>query len=312
MKSVVAAALLTAWVCAARASDQTAPQAAQGDLDERTRIILDVTRVNLLFTVTDKKGRFVTNLTRDDFIVREGKRQQKILEFAAETDLPLRLAILIDTSNSVRPRFRFIQEAAIEFINSVIRPHQDKAAIVSFDTAPELQSDLSGDIEQLANTVRQLRPGGGTALYDAIFYAARDKLMQDQPRHKFRRAMVILSDGEDNQSRYSRDQALEMAQKADVVIYCISTNISRAETDGDKILKYFASETGGLTFFPFKVEDLAQSFENIANELRHQYNILYRPDPLRTDGSYQEVEVRVKDRKDLIVRARKGYYAPKL
>ena len=312
MKSVVAAVLLTAWVCAARAGDQTASQAAQEDLDERTRIILDVTRVNLLFTVTDKKGRFVTNLTRDDFIVREGKRQQKILEFAAESDLPLRLAILIDTSNSVRPRFRFIQEAAIEFINSVVRPRQDKAVIISFDTAPEVQSDLTGDIEQLANTVRQLRPGGGTALYDAIFYAARDKLMQDQTRHKFRRAMVILSDGEDNQSRYSRDQALEMAKKADVVIYCISTNITRQETDGDKVLKYLASETGGVTFFPFKVEDLAQSFENIANELRHQYNILYRPDPLRTDGSYQEVEVRVKDRKDLIVRARKGYYAPKL
>jgi VWFA-related protein len=312
MKSVVAAVLLTACVCAARVGDQTASQAAQQDLDERTRIILDVTRVNLLFTVTDKKGRFVTNLTRDDFIVREGKRPQKILEFAAESDLPLRLAILIDTSNSVRPRFRFIQEAAIEFINSVVRPRQDKAAIISFDTAPELQSDLTGDVEQLANTVRQLRPGGGTALYDAIFYAARDKLMQDQPRHKFRRAMVILSDGEDNQSRYSRDQALEMAQKADAVIYCISTNITRQESDGDKVLKYLASETGGVTFFPFKVEDLAQSFENIANELRHQYNILYRPDPLRTDGSYQEVEVRVKDRKDLIVRARKGYYAPKL
>ncbi len=312
MKLVVAAVLLTAWVCAARVGDQTASQAAQEDLDERTRIILDVTRVNLLFTVTDKKGRFVTNLTRDDFIVREGKRPQNILEFAAESDLPLRLAILIDTSNSVRPRFRFIQEAAVEFINSVVRPRQDKAAIVSFDTAPQLQSDLSGDVEQLANTVRQLRPGGGTALYDAIFYAARDKLMQDQPRHKFRRAMVILSDGEDNQSRYSRDQSLEMAQKADAVIYCISTNITRQESDGDKVLKYLASETGGVTFFPFKVEDLAQSFENIANELRHQYNILYRPDPLRTDGSYQEVEVRVKDRKDLIVRARKGYYAPKL
>lgn len=312
MRLLVAAALLSAALWTPRAGDQTNPQTAPQDLDERTRIILDVTRVNLLFTVTDKKGRFVTDLTRDDFIVREGKRQQKILEFAAETDLPLRLAILIDTSNSVRPRFRFIQEAAIEFINSVVRPHQDKAIIVSFDTAPEVQSDLTGDIEQLANTVRQLRPGGGTALYDAIFFAARDKLMQDQPRHKFRRAMVILSDGEDNQSRYSRDQALEMAQKADVVIYCISTNISRVETDGDKVLKYLASETGGVTFFPFKVEDLAQSFENIANELRHQYNILYRPEPLRTDGSYQEVDVRVKDRKDLIVRARKGYYAPKL
>ena len=114
--------------------------------------------------------------------------------------------------------------------------------------------------------------------------------MQDQPRHKFRRAMVILSDGEDNQSRYTRDQALEMAQKADVVVYTISTNISRQPTDGDKILKYFAAETGGLAFFPFKVQDLAQSFENIANELRHQYNLLYRPEPLRADGLYHPID----------------------
>ncbi len=107
--------------------------------------------------------------------------------------------------------------------------------------------------------------------------------------------MVVLSDGEDNQSRYSRDQALEMAQKADVVIYTISTNITRNETDGDKVLKYFAAETGGVAFFPFKVEDLSQSFENIANELRHQYSILYRPEPLKTDGSYQAVDIRVND-----------------
>ena len=118
-----------------------------------------------------------------------------------------------------------------------------------------------------------MRPGGGTSLYDAIYFACRDKLTAEQPRSKFRRAMVILSDGDDNQSRYTRDQALEMAQKADVVIYTISTNITRIETEGDKVLKYFSSETGGQAFFPFKVEDLAQSFENIANELRHQYNL---------------------------------------
>ena len=158
-----------------------------------------------------------------------------------------------------------------------------------------------------------LRPGGGTSLYDAIFYACRDKLVADQPRHKFRCAnMVILSDGDDNQSRVTRDQALELAQKADVVIYTVSTNISRSETEGDKVLKYLASETGGQAFFPFKVEDLSQSFENIANELRHQYNIYYRPDPMKTDGKYQAIAVHVKGRKDLVVRARKGYYAPKL
>jgi VWFA-related protein len=124
--------------------------------------------------------------------------------------------------------------------------------------------------------------------------------------------MVILSAGDDNQSRYTRDQALEMAQKADVTVYTISTNITREESDGDKVLRYFAEETGGQAFFPFKVSDLSQSFENIANELRHQYNIFYRPEPLKVDGLYHPVEIRVKGRKDLIVRARKGYYAPKL
>ncbi len=278
----------------------------------QARIVLDVSRVNLLFTVTDKKGRFITDLGREDFQIVESKRQQAIQEFTSETDLPLRLAILIDTSNSIRDRFRFEQEAAIQFINSVVKPGQDKALIVSFDTAAELVADLIDDTEKLALSIRNLRPGGGTSLYDAIYYASRDKLLQDQPRHKFRRALVVVSDGDDNQSRVSRDQALEMAQKADAVIYAISTNITRIDTDGDKVLRYLTSETGGQAFFPFKVEDLSQSFENIANELRHQYNILYRPEPLKTDGLFHPIDLKVKGRKDLVVRARTGYYAPQL
>ncbi|MGI8744468.1 MAG: VWA domain-containing protein [Bryobacteraceae bacterium] len=279
--------------------------------DPTSRITLEVNRVNLLFTVSDKKGRFVTDLNKGDFEISENKKPQHILEFTAETNLPLRLAILIDTSNSIRERFRFQQEAATRFIDSVMRPGADKAMVVSFDTAAELVADLTGDTEVLNKAVQSLRPGGGTALYDAIFFACRDKLMQDQPLYKFRRAMVILSDGEDNQSRYTRDQALEMAQKADVATYTISTNITRIPTDGDKVMKYLAAETGGLAFFPFKAQDLAQSFENIANELRHQYNVLYRPEPLKADGLYHSVDVRVRGRKDLLVRVRKGYYAPR-
>ena len=279
--------------------------------DDRNRIVLDVARVNMLYTVSDKKGRFVTDLTRDDFQIVESKREQKILEFTAESDLPLRLGILVDSSNSIRDRFRFQQEAAIEFINQVVRPRQDKAVIVSFDSAAELVADLTGDTEVLSKAIRGLRPGGGTAMFDAMFFACRDKLMQDQPRHKFRRAMIVLGDGDDNASRYTRDQALEMAQKADVVIYAISTNNTKIDRDGDKILRYFADETGGVAFFPFKVQDLSQSFENISNELRHQYNVLYRPDPLKTDGLYHKVDIKVKGRKELVVRARKGYYAPK-
>ena len=280
------------------------------DLGDQTPIRLEVTRVSLLFTVQDKKGRFITDLTKDEFQIVENKRPQTISEFTADSDLPLRLAILIDTSNSIRERFKFQQEAATNFIQTVLRPGHDKAMLVSFDTSAELVSDLSDDTLKLSRAIRDLRPGGGTSLYDAIFFACRDKLMKEQPPEKFRRAMVILSDGEDNQSHWTRDQALEMAQKADVVIYTISTNITRIETEGDKIMRYFAEETGGQAFFPFKASDLAQSFENIANELRHQYIALYRPDPLKADGLYHNLEIKVKNRKDLVVRARHGYYAP--
>jgi VWFA-related protein len=287
-----------------------APQGAEAEIVDQAPIRLDVTRVSLLFTVQDKKGRFITDLKKEEFEVVENKKQQTISEFTAESDLPLRLAVLIDTSNSIRDRFKFQQEAATEFIDTVVRHGRDKATIVSFDTSAELVADLTDDTEKLGQAVRSLRPGGGTALYDAIFFACRDKLMKDEPREKFRRAMVILSDGEDTQSHLTRDQALEMAQKADVVIYTISTNITRMESDGDKVLKYFAAQTGGQVFFPFKATDLSQSFENIANELRHQYVALYRPEPLKNDGLYHTVEVKVKNRRDVVVRARHGYYAP--
>lgn len=286
----------------------TAPPDQEG---QTTTFTFDVTRVNILFTVTDKKGRFVTDLGKDDFSVVEQKKPQVIQQFTAESDLPLRLAVLVDTSNSIRSEFKFEQEAAVRFMQSVMRPRDDRMMLVSFDSAAELVSDLTGDLKKLEQGIKGMRPGGGTSLYDAIYFASKEKLMMDQPRDKFRRAMIVISDGEDTSSKYSRDQALEMAQKADVVIYAISTNTKRDALDGDKVLQYLTDETGGQSFFPFKVEDLDQSFENIANELRHQYNIFYRPEPLKTDGLYHPVTVKVKTRKDLIVRARKGYYAPK-
>ena len=308
---VTAGALAVApFAVGQKPSTPSAQPAVQSD--QPTRIVVDVRQVDFLFTVKDKKARFVTGLAKDDFEVVENKRPQNILEFAAETDLPLRLAVLIDTSGSVRERFRFEQEAASEFINTVMHPKVDKAMVVSFDTEAELRSELVGDPEAANTAIRNLRSGGGTAMYDAIYFACRDKLSLDQPMHKFRRAMVIVSDGDDNYSRYSRDQALERAQKDQVVIYTISTNISRQGTDGDKVLKYFAEETGGRAFFPFKVEDMEQSFVEIANELRHQYNLSYRPEPLVTDGLFHPVELRVKGRKDLLVLVSPGYYAPKM
>ena len=298
-------------LCAAVCLGLGAQKAPVEQQEDQTKITLDVTRVNILFTVNDKKGRFVTDLGKDDFTVVENKRPQIIQQFTAESDLPLRLAVLVDTSNSIREQFRFEQEAAIRFMQSVLRPREDRMMLVSFDSTAELVSDLTDDMKKLEAGIKGMRPGGGTSLYDAIYFASKEKLMMDQPRDKFRRAMIVISDGDDTESRYSRDQALEMAQKADVVIYAISTNTKRDDLDGDKVLRYLTEETGGQAFFPFKLEDLDQSFENIANELRHQYNIFYRPDPLKADGLYHPVTVKVKTRRDLVVKARKGYYAPK-
>src|ERR1035438_2347643 len=187
---------------------QKAPGAGQSsESDDATRIILDVTRVNILFTVTDKKGRFVTDLGKNDFDIVESKKPQTIQQFTAESDLPLRLAVLVDTSNSIRDQFRFEQQAAVPVLQSVVRPRQDKVMVVSFDSAAELVSDLTDDLKKLEEGVKGMRPGGGTSLYDAIYFAAKEKLMMDQPRDKFRRAMIVISDGMDTESRMSRDQA---------------------------------------------------------------------------------------------------------
>lgn len=287
------------------------PALGQQVADSNQTITYDVTRVNMLYTVSDKRGRFVNNLTKDDFEVFEDKKRQKILEFAAETNMPLRIGLLIDTSNSIRERFRFELEASGQFLKSVIRKGVDRAVVYSFDTETRIVQDFSDDTEILDKKVRELRPGGGTAFYDSIFLCCRDRLEKEQPKQKFRRALILVGDGEDNNSHYTRDQALEQAMKTEVVIFSISTNQTRIESNGDKVLKYFAKETGGLAFFPFKAEDLSQDFENIANELRSQYSILFRPEPLVRDGLYHPVQIKVRSRKDLSVRCRRGYYADK-
>src|SRR5216684_8097147 len=166
---VIVATLLS--MLAAQNPPQNPPSGDQPD----TRIVLEVNRVDVLFTVSDKKGRFVTDLGKPDFEVFENKKPQNILEFAAESDLPLRLAILIDTSNSIRERFRFQQEAATAFIDGTVRPRQDRALVVSFDTAAELVTDLTDNLSVLEKAIQGLRPGGGTSMYDAIFFACRSE-----------------------------------------------------------------------------------------------------------------------------------------
>lgn len=306
----VALAALAALGATAWAQQGSKPDLAPVYEGAESDIIkVDVARVPLLFTVTDRRNRFITDLGREDFQVFDDGWQQEIREFDRESDLPLRIGVILDTSNSIRARFKFEQEAAIEFLQGVLAEEHDRAFLVSFDTRAELIVDYTNEIEELADGVRRLRAGGGTALYDAIYYACRDKLPEDQPKEQFRRALVVIGDGEDNRSTVTREDALEMAHKAETVVYTISTNRSGKAESGDKTLRRFAKETGGVAFHPFQARDLQQSFANIANELRHQYFILYSPSQFVNDGSFHTVEIRTKMR-NANVRVRSGYYAP--
>ncbi|MGA7463538.1 MAG: VWA domain-containing protein [Candidatus Korobacteraceae bacterium] len=288
------------------------PPAGSGEPDDTLTVIRKrVDEVNVVFTVTDKRDHFVKDLTQSDFRVIDDNKPGNIEAFSHETNLPLRVGLLIDASNSVRDRFKFEQEAAIEFLNQIIRPHYDKAFVIGFDTTPEVTQDFTDDAQALSHGVRMLRAGGGTAMYDAIYFACRDKLMGvDKGQIASRRAIILLSDGEDNQSRVSRGEALEMALRAEVIIYAISTNTSGIKLRGDKVLEYFADQTGGKAFFPFKIEDVANAFTEIQDELRSQYAISYKPADFLSDGKYRKIEILAENKK-YHVRARKGYYAPR-
>jgi Ca-activated chloride channel family protein len=276
--------------------------------DQTYRVSVDL--INIFCSVWDKKtNNFITNLTREDFSVYEDQKKQEIINFVRETDLPLTIALLIDTSQSVAPKLKFEQEAAINFFHSVLRD-KDHAMVVEFDSGVTMVQDFTNDPNLLAKQIRTLRAAGGTALYDAITLTCDEKLIRETGR----KAIVILSDGEDLSSRASFEEALEMAQRAEAIIYSISVNRGgffgvEGSKEGDRVLKKFAEESGGRTFTPFKVEELEDSFRQINQELRSQYNIGYLSSNPARDGSYRRIDIRVTE-KDTKVSFRKGYYAP--
>jgi Ca-activated chloride channel family protein len=270
-----------------------------------------VDEVNVLFIATDKHGKFVRNLNQKDFaILDDHKPPQSIVNFRRETDLPIALGLLIDTSGSVKGRFDFEQAAAAGFLQNTIRPNFDKAFVVGFNGHSQMVQDFTDNAGLLSAAVHRLQDGGGTALYDAIYRACHENLIKDHEDHPSRRAIVVVSDGEDNQSEFSEAQAIEMAERAEVIIYAISTDDSGLVLRGDKVLQRIADATGGRAFFPFKMKDIKNSFSAIEDELRSQYVVSYHPADFEADGRYRPIEITA-FKKDLQVRARRGYYAPR-
>jgi Ca-activated chloride channel homolog len=286
--------------------------ATNGDQsDSILTITKRVSEVNVLFIATDRHGKFVRNLGQSDFsVLDDHKPPESILDFRRETDLPLELGLLVDTSGSVRGRFDFEQAAAVSFLQQTVRPSFDKAFVMGFNGHSKITQDFTDNVTLLATGVHSLEDGGGTALYDAIYHACRDKLILDRGERPTRHAIIVVSDGEDNQSEVTQAQALEMAQRAEVIIYAISTDDSGLILRGDKVLQQLADATGGRAFFPFNMKDITRSFSAIEDELRSQYVISYRPAEFDADGRYRSIEITAQ-RKDLQVRARKGYYAPR-
>jgi len=284
---------------------------ADVDSDPVLTIKKRVDEVRVVFIATDKHGKFVRDLNQRDFnILDDHKPPQSIANFQRQTGLPLNLGLLIDTSGSVRSRFDFEQAAAIGFLRNTIRPKFDQAFVMGFNTESRIAQDYTDDANLLAAGVQKLHNGGGTALYDAIYTACKQKLGQQVSDRPVRRAIVVVSDGEDNQSQVSQTQAIEMAQRAEVILYAISTDDSGLVLRGDRVLQQLADATGGRAFFPFKMKDIRNSFAAIEDELRSQYEVSYRPADFEANGQYRPIEITAV-KKELQVRARKGYYAPR-
>jgi Ca-activated chloride channel family protein len=290
---------------------QSSPPPVTAPPQAEHSISVNVALVNVLFTVSDRKGRFVTSLPKEKFRVFDNNKAQVITHFTSETDLPLAVALLIDTSGSVTDKVEFEREAAIGFLKSTLRRGKDKALLMTFDSRTELLHDYTDDTSALTRAAEKIRVGGGTAMYDAIYLAASEKLA----RQTGRRIEILISDGNDTSSRKSLDEALQAVQQSDTTIYCISTNSilknsSRDADRGNKTLRRLAEETGGRVIIPAKTDELAAAFKKIDEELRSQYTLAYRPSQPGQDGAFHTIRIETNDR-DLRIQARNGYFAPR-
>jgi Ca-activated chloride channel homolog len=273
-----------------------------------------VDEVTVFFSASDHH-KFVQGLSQDNIrVTDDGKAVTKISAFRAQSDLPLRLGLLVDTSASVNPRFRFEQQASVQFLRQVVRPGRDQAFVLGFANDINVTQDYSDDPEQLAAGVAALRNGGGTAFFDAIEKAC-DKLMAEKDSEPAARVLIVLSDGDDNQSDSTLLQAIERAQMRDVTIYTMNTSEwdhwKRMQEPSDVALKRLAEETGGRSFAQMTKADLKNAFSAIEKEIRNRYALSYQPGDLQEDGRFRHIQIAAeKSGRRFHVHTRKGYYAP--
>ncbi len=266
--------------------------------------------VNLIFTVTDKKGRFVTGLRQENFgLLDNGVPPLSVVQFTQQTNLPLRVGVMLDTSSSIRQRFQFEQDSAVEFFLQILHTN-DRAFVEGFDVQTDIAQDYTNNVDLLNQGIRKLRPGGGTAMFDALYKTCRDQMLTLREPNSVRKVLVLVSDGDDNYSRAEESDAIKMCQRAETIIDAISTNISPTKDKGDEVLKQIAEATGGQAFYPVKIEDVATGFRNIEEELRSQYSLVYRPANFNPDGSFRTIYLHALDPR-YQARAEKGYFAHK-
>jgi Ca-activated chloride channel homolog len=289
------------------------PQAADQQADTSAPTLrLGVNEVDLIFTVTDRHGRYISNLQQSDFaLLDDGRAPAKVNSFHQQINLPLRVGIVVDTSTSTRTRFQFEQESATEFLLDILKSRSDRAFVMGFDVTPALTQDWTNNIDALETGIKRLRPGGGTALFDAVYTACHTKLLDtSRGQEPVRKAMVLISDGDDNQSRVYPDEAVKECQRAGTIIYAISTNWGPSRGKGDHALALMATQTGGQVLYPPSAEQMAISFHNIEEELRSQYTLTYTPADFKYNGAFRPIYLYCNDRR-YQARAKKGYFAPR-
>jgi VWFA-related protein len=296
----------------APATQQPAAQPADQMTDIVKPIVINVNEVNLIFTVTDRHGHYIPNLRQSDFaLLDDQKAPASVKSFHQQINLPLRVGMVIDASTSIRSRFQFEQQSATEFLLQILKARSDRAFVMGFDSTAMIQQDWTNNIDALETGVNRLRPGGGTALFDAVYTACRDKLLNvSRGQEPVRKAIVLISDGDDDQSRVYQEEAIKECQRAETIIYAISTNWTPSRGKGDDVLAKMASETGGQVFFPPSIEEMTNSFQSIEEELRSQYSLVYTPADFKDNGAFRPIYLFCNDRR-YQARAKKGYFAPR-